>query len=328
MTVIAQKLLSVSLPVTVVLLFAGNTPVKAEVLDRIVAVVNGEVLLKSDVDHQCKIALDDIPSSLPAEEKTNRATEIRKQTLDVLIDDLLIRQQVRERKIAVSDEEVEHELKNLMEYNKLNEQQMTAALANEGKTIDEFRKELKNQVEQRKLFGMDIQSKIQIGERDIENYYQTQYLSGGLDEKIHASHILFALPENASPEQERLARAKAEKVLKQLQSGTAFAELAKQYSEDPSSAQGGDLGWFRRGDMLPNFERVAFALKPGAVSDLVRTRFGLHLILVNERATEGPRPLEEVQDEIRARLHREKTNKAIRDWLDELRRKSHIDIKL
>jgi Parvulin-like peptidyl-prolyl isomerase len=328
MNLFGQKLFSASLPVAVVLLCAGNNPVKAEVLDRIVAVVNGEVLLKSEVDHQCKIALDDIPSSLSAEEKTNRTTEIRMQTLNVLIDDLLIRQQVRERKIVVNDEEVEQELKNLMEYNKLDEQQLTAALANEGKTVDEFRKELKSQVEQRKLFGMDIQGKIQIGEKDIENYYQTQYQSGALNEKVHASHILFALPENSSPEQERLARAKAEKVLKQLRSGTAFAELAKQYSEDPSSAQGGDLGWFRRGDMLPNFEKAAFALKPGAVSDVVRTRFGLHLIMVNERAAEGARPLDEVRDEIRARLHREKTNKAVRDWLDDLRRKSHIEIKL
>jgi peptidyl-prolyl cis-trans isomerase SurA len=328
MNLFGQKLFGASLPVVVILFAAGNNPGKAEVLDRIAAVVNGEVLLVSEVDRSGKIALDDIPSSLPNEEKLNRTTEIRKQALNTMIDDLLIRQQVRERKIVVSDEEVEQELKNLMEYNKLDQQQLTAALANEGKTVDEFRKELKNQIEQRKLFGIDIQSKVQIGEKDIENYYQTQYISGGSNEKIRASHILFTLPENCSPKQEQTARAKAEQVLKQLRSGVAFTELAKQYSDDPSGTQGGDLGWFRRGDMLPNFEKAAFALKPGAVSDVVRTRFGLHLIMVNERATEGARPLDEVRDEIRARLHRDKTNKAIRDWLDDLRRKSHIDVKI
>ncbi len=328
MNVFGQKLFNLALSAAVVLLCAGGSPAATEVLDRIAAVVNGEVLLVSEVDRSGKIALDDIPSSLTADEKLNRTTEIRKQALDTLIDDLLTRQQVRERKIVVTDEEVEQELKNLMEYNKLDKEQLTAALANEGKTIDEFRKELKNQVEQRKLFGMDIQSKVQVGEKDIESYYQMQYQSGASNEKIRASHILFMLPENCSPEQEQTARAKAEKVLKQIRSGASFAELAKQYSEDASGAQGGDLGWFRRGDMLPNFEKAAFALKPGAVSDVVRTRFGLHLIMVNERVTEGARPLDEVRDEIRARLHREKTTKAVRDWLDEIRRKSHIEVKL
>jgi peptidyl-prolyl cis-trans isomerase SurA len=328
MNVFGQRLFSLSLSAAVVLLCAGRSPAATEVLDRIAAVVNGEVLLVSEVDRSGKIALDDIPSSLTAEEKVNRTTEIRKQALNALIDDLLIRQQVRERKIVVTDEEVEQELKNLMEYNKLDNEQLTAALANEGKTMDEFRKELRNQVEQRKLFGMDIQSKVQVGEKDIESYYQTQYQSGGSNEKIHASHILFTLPENCSPEQERAVRAKAEKVLKQIRSGASFAELAKQYSEDASGAQGGDLGWFRRGDMLPNFEKAAFALKPGTVSDVVRTRFGLHLIMVKDRVTEGARPLEEVREEIRGRLHREKTAKAVRDWLDEIRRKSHIEVKI
>lgn len=307
----------------------GSGSHATEIVDRIAAVVNGEVVLISEVDKNCKLALEDIPHNLSNQETLARQTEIRKQALGALIDEMLIRQQVRERKIVVTDDEVEHELKTLMEYNKLNEQQLSAALINEGKTVEEFRKELKTQVEQRKLFGMDIQSKVQIGEKDIENYYRMNYVSGGTNEKVHASHILFALPENCSSEQEREMRAKAEKVLKQLRAGANFTELAKQYSDDTSSStHGGDLGWFRRGDMLVSFEKAAFALSPGQISDVVRTRFGFHIIQIIERGSEGPRPLDDVRDEIRSRLYREKSTRVMRDWLDDLRRKSHIDIKL
>ena len=123
-------------------------------------------------------------------------------------------------------------------------------------------------------------------------------------------------------------RARADEVLAALKAGADFAETARKQSDDPSAAMGGDLGWFRRGDMVAAFEKAAFSLDEGEMSSLVRTRFGYHIILVAGRAIDEPPPVDKVSGEIRMRLRKDLDRRLTRNWLDDIRRRTYIEIKL
>ncbi|MBW1871498.1 MAG: peptidylprolyl isomerase, partial [Deltaproteobacteria bacterium] len=263
-----------------------------------------------------------------------RKREIRLKALDELVDELLFRQQVRENKITVTPEEVDRQVEQLIKVNNLTQKQFSEALKMEGRTVADLKKEFRNQLERQKLIDVqmrnnpEMRAKVQVSEKDIDAYYQTHYLSSTAKEKVRASHILFTIPPGAEPAEEKKIRERAQKVMDQLKKGSSFADMAKQSSDDPSGAMGGDLGWFRRGDMMAAFEKAAFGLKKGQQSDLVRTKLGFHIILVTDRAVEGPQKRESVQNEIRSKLYREKFRLTMVEWMKQLRRNSFVEYKL
>ncbi|MGE3538220.1 MAG: SurA N-terminal domain-containing protein [Candidatus Tectimicrobiota bacterium] len=157
------------------------------------------------------------------------------------------------------------------------------------------------------------------GADDIQAYYNNHLDSFQRQEQVRARHILFKVSASASPEQEAQVRAQAESVLAALKNGEDFATLAKQYSEDTATAtQGGDLGLFPRGQMVPAFDEAAFALAPGQLSDLIRTPYGWHLLRVEDHIEAGTRPLTEVEAEIRTKLQEEKAREAASTFVDDL----------
>jgi peptidyl-prolyl cis-trans isomerase D len=146
-------------------------------------------------------------------------------------------------------------------------------------------------------------TQIQITDERLAQYYEAHKEEFRQGEQVRARHILFKIAQQATAAEEAKVRAEAEAALRRIQAGEDFAEVARQTSQDPASAeQGGDLGFFTRGAMVKSFEDVAFALRPGEVSDPVRTEFGYHLIKIEEAQEAGYRPLEAVRDELRARL--------------------------
>ncbi len=156
-----------------------------------------------------------------------------------------------------------------------------------------------------------------IPEEKIDAYYAAHTKNFQQEAMVKARHILIKLAEDASKEAEARAKKTMATVLAKYRQGTSFEELAKKYSQGPSGIDGGDLGWFARGRMEPTFEKAAFDLEKGQVSDPVRTPFGYHLILVEDRKAEGLKPLEEVRNDIRHILAREQAENVIQDTLDQ-----------
>lgn len=148
-----------------------------------------------------------------------------------------------------------------------------------------------------------LTNKVAVTDEEIQNYYNEFADEYREPERVRARHILIRVQSNAKPEDKEKARQKAADVLAQLGKGASFEALATQYSEDKASAQqGGDLGFFPRGQMVKPFEEAAFQLEPGKISDLVESPFGYHIIKVEEKKPEGVRPLEEVKETIRKTL--------------------------
>jgi parvulin-like peptidyl-prolyl isomerase len=144
--------------------------------------------------------------------------------------------------------------------------------------------------------------------------------------ELTVSHILFLIPPEASEQDAERVRQKAASVLQQLRSGADFAAMARQYSEGPSAEQGGLLGTFRAGELLPGFEEVANALKPGEISDLVQTRAGLHILRVESKKEGAVRSFEEAREEIKADLLQAKTEQKYQEWLETLRQSAYIKV--
>ncbi len=156
------------------------------------------------------------------------------------------------------------------------------------------------------FFADDFLKQVSVNEDDVKSYYNEHKKEFEKEKQIHARHILFRLAKDAPKEQVEKVRKEAEKVLALARQGKDFAKLAKQYSQGPSAKNGGDLGFFTRKQMVPAFADAAFALKPGQISDLVRTSFGFHIIKVEQIREAKTTSFEDAKKEIELKLKREK----------------------
>lgn len=168
----------------------------------------------------------------------------------------------------------------------------------------------------------DYEGDIQVKDEEVTEFYEQEKDSRfSAPEEIRARHILVKLPAGVGDDAKAAARKEAEDLLAQVHAGKDFAALAKEHSGDPgSAAKGGDLGFFPRGRMTPDFESVAFGLEPGQVSDIVETPFGFHIIKVEERHEGGPKPLDSVRDEIVKSLRHDRALGKARDQAEADRR--------
>ncbi|MFW6005034.1 MAG: SurA N-terminal domain-containing protein [Desulfonatronovibrionaceae bacterium] len=157
-----------------------------------------------------------------------------------------------------------------------------------------------------------------VSSEEINSYYQKNTAEFTTEEQVAASHILISFPQDADQEEKDQAREKIKSIQAELDQGADFAELAREHSDCPSADQGGDLGTFSRGRMVPAFEEAAFSLSPGEISQPVMTEFGWHLIKVTDHIPEGIQELDQVKDDIRLILGEEKAAEQLPDLMDDV----------
>jgi len=170
--------------------------------------------------------------------------------------------------------------------------------------------------------------KVKVSEEDARKFYDENPDKFTRPETVKASHILLGVDPKASAEEKKAAREKAEKLHKELKAGADFAALAKVNSTDSSSQQGGDLGYFAKGQMVPDFEKAAFALKPGEISDVVETPFGYHIIKLVEKKPTEKVDFKDVKPRIEEFLKNQKVGAAVNDYLEEARKTGKIEMLL
>ena len=181
--------------------------------------------------------------------------------------------------------------------------------------LDTFQVPAKMQIAYLNISPAELADPTRVSREDIEAYYDAMAHEFAIPEQVRARHILIT-PEDDTPQAHEQARELLLSLLVRIQAGEPFAELAREYSDDASAAQGGDLGWFGRGEMVPEFEDVAFALAPEQISEPLRSPFGWHLIQLQERRESGTVPLEEVAATIRSRLAEEHALEQLPEVLD------------
>ena len=184
---------------------------------------------------------------------------------------------------------------------------------------------LKKKVMVQKL-ASDVMKNAKLSQGEVEKYYKDHKDEFAIPEQVTASHILIKVDNPDDPEQNKKTRKEAEQLLIKISEGADFAALAREYSVCPSGAKGGSLGSFPRGRMVPEFEEVAFTLKPGEVSEIVKTQFGYHIIKVTEKQAAGEKPFDEVKEAIESNLLKQKQKEALEEYARALRKQADIKI--
>jgi peptidyl-prolyl cis-trans isomerase SurA len=308
------------------LLLAAPVALHAEVIDRIAAVVNDEPITNLEVDREL--------SAIRKEAEKNPSLagmgqeEQRQLALGRVVDKKLVEQKIRELEIKVGEEEVRQAIEDVKKQNNLSQDALIGALASQGLSFDQYKAQLKEQLERLRLVSQEVRSKIQVGDKDVQEYYDANAARFSTDEKFHARHIFFKLGKNPTSREIKDAMNRAMTVMLEVKSGGDFVALAKKYSDDPNAAtDGGDLGTFRKGDMLPEIEDTVIKMKPGEVSELVITASGFHIIKLEEIIPGTVRPLAEVKGEIEELLYRKKSEERFNQWVSELKKNASIDIR-
>ncbi len=311
-------------------LLLGGAVARAELVDRVAAVVNRDVIALSEVEKRAAPELARLGELRDARERAEARAQLLKRALDALIGEKLMEEQIRELGLGVTDAELEAAISDVRRQNNItDEAQFERLLATEGYTLKGYKDFLRGQMSRMKLVQLRVSPKVKVSEEDLKAAYtQFSKMETG-DAEVHARHILVQLDPNAKPEQVEAARKKAEALAAEARRpGVDFAALAKAKSEGPSAADGGDLGFFRRGVMVPAFERVAFSLKEGEVSEPIRTQFGWHVLKVEEKRMVDVPPFEQVKEQLETRLKMQKTEKFVEQYVQELRQKASVDVKI
>ena len=300
---------------------AAVKPMPAE-LPAIVARVNGEAIERWEFDNAVKRIEQRAGSAVPAEKRD----EILRGVLDQLVAYHLLAQESRARKITVPDGDVDARLAEIKK-SFPTEDAFKQGIAAQGLTPEHLRSQARTTLEVAKVIEAEVSSKIAVQDADVGTFYQQNLERFKQGESVHASHILFGAPQDGAPAQKTDAKAKAQAALKQIKGGADFATVARAQSQDPGSAQnGGDLGFFPKGQMNPQFEDAAFKLKVGGVSPVVETPFGFHIIKVLEKR--GPRtaPLPEVAGQIKDFLTQGQREQKLEAFVEQVKGKAKIEI--
>ncbi|MRR55916.1 MAG: peptidylprolyl isomerase [Deltaproteobacteria bacterium] len=297
----------------------------AELVSAIAALVNDEPITTYDLakeEEAMKSGMGDTSALTTAAARA----QLRQTALDALVNKKLIEQKVKELDIRVSDEEVRQAIEDVKKTNSISEENLVAALAARGITFDEYKVQLKDQLERLRLISLEVRSKIQVSEKEIQDYFSAHAGNYQVDEAFHARQIFLAVPAAATEDQQKRILEKAEKVLREAKSGADFSELAKKYSDDPSGKEGGDLGFLNKGELLPEFEKVLISMRVGEVSGLVRTSAGIHIIKLVDYREGKTQSLDSAKREVEDLLYKQKSEERFSQWLDGLRKNAAIEI--
>ena len=298
---------------------------KGELISAVAAIVNDDVITTLEVQKEAALILKEIEKRNP-EEKPDQQI-IHKTALDSLINKKLVEQKIRELNIKVPEEEVRQSIEDVKKQNNLTQEALVAALAGQGLSFEQYKSQLKDQLERLRLMSQEVRAKIQVGEREVKEYYEANQARYGEEEFFRARHIFFKIDKNATDNDGKV-KAAATQVLQEARGGKDFSELARQYSDDPSAkADGGELGTFKKGDMIAEIETAVTRMKPGEVSELVKTAAGFHIIKLEERTKGKPKPFEEVKAEIEELLYKKKSEDRFNQWVSDLRKDAAIEIK-
>jgi peptidyl-prolyl cis-trans isomerase SurA len=295
-----------------------------QVVDRVVAVVNEDVILLSDLDEAIKPYLYKLQDyGYSHEEKEKLFFKLREDVLHQLINERLTDQQVKKSGIEVSEKEIDEAIEKMKQANRLTDERLRSALASEGMTIDDLKEKLREQILRSKLVSYEVKSKIVVTEEDIEACYIRENEKYCETKKYHLRSILMRTPPGGD---QQATEEKMLSVHEKLRNGEDFEELARMYSHPSLARSGGYLGAFEQETLAPKIREAISNLKAGEFTPVLDTDQGFQIFYVDRVDVERGKSLEEATAEIEEQLYKEIVDQRFSSWLDELRKKSHIKI--
>ena len=289
-------------------------------LPEVVARVNGQPVTKADFERLIK-NVEAGRGPIPAEKRD----EVMRAALDQLITYTVLKQEAAARKLAVPDTDVDAQVAE-MQKQFPSEAEFTKALAARNTTVAQLKADARADMGINKMMEAEVAGEVAATDADAKDFYDKNPDKFKQPESIRASHILVMAGQDADETTKKAARTKIDAVLKRARAGEDFAALAKEHSQDGSAAQGGDLGFFPHGQMVPAFDQAAFALKPGEISEVVTTQFGYHVIKLTEKKEASMVPFDTVKPRVLEFLSNQKKQERVNTFIDEAKKRAKIEV--
>lgn len=332
-------------------LMALFVPAQGEIIDRIVAVVNNDVITESELNAEAQGAYTHIDATLPTEQRQEMRQQVRGEVLDSLIDKLLIAQQAKTLKIKVTEEEIDTAMQQVLARNKINKTQLLASLAESGVNENIYRNTLRSQLLQSKVISQELRNKVVITDEMARKEYDQRQGSDASEETKSDGGLLYTLQQigcrwddvegkDLSPEalaaNKGKARERIEKVHQMAKEGGDFANLASRYSDLPSAADHGNLGALPADELSAEMLAAVKDLHSGDISDIIETPDGFQFFKLvkterenNEKAkkdaaAKSADDFAQVKDQIMDEMYNTEIKKAFSDWAKELRESAYI----
>jgi len=346
-----------SLPAFAVLfLVLFFVPAQAEVVDRIVAVVNNDVITQSELDDEAKGAYTHIDATLPPEQRQAMRQEVKGEVLDSLIDKLLVAQQAKTLKIKVTEKEIDEAVQQVLDRNRITKAQLLSSLAESGVNENIYRNTVRSQLLQNKLVAQELRNKVVITEEMARKEYERRYGGdesdeSGNEEKKSGKVLIYTLqqigcrwddiegkdlPPEMLAENKKKARERVEKVYQMVKDGGNFADLASQYSDLPSAADHGNLGTLPEDELGADTLAALKGLKDGDISGIIETSDAFQFFKLLKAERQDPREAEkdataksdddfaQKKEQIMNEMYNTGIKKAFSDWAHELRENAYI----
>jgi peptidyl-prolyl cis-trans isomerase SurA len=314
------------------IVIAGPTPAnlwaqESEVVDRIVAVVNNEIITLYDLNRAFAPYVNKIKNlKYPPEKERQTLFQVRKDVLGQLIDGMLANQQVRRDKITVSQNEINSAIERFKESRQLTDEQMRQGLESQGMTMEEYRKEIEDQILRSKLVNREVKSKIVITKEDIKAYYESHREKYAEEKKYYLWNMYIKVSPSSSSIERSNARNQMAAIITKLKQGRPFETMVDEIKKSSLAVQGTDLGLYSLKDLSEQLRRVVEKMDAGDFSDVLETDFGYQIIYVQKIEDAQAKPFEEVESEIEEILYKELVDNKYQEWLELLRARSHIRI--
>ena len=291
-------------------------------LPAVVATVDGEKIERWELEGAIKAVESRAGSPIPADKRD----EVLRGLIDQLVAYHVLAREAHDRKLDATEAEVTARLTQI-KGGFPSEQAFEEALKAQSMTLERLQQQTRMGMQISKIIEAEVASKISVQDAEVDAFYNQNRGQFEQGESVHASHILIMAPQGADAAQKQEAKSKAQQALKDVKGGADFAKVAREQSQDPGSAQnGGDLGFFPKGQTDPAFETAAFQLKPGGLSDVVETQFGFHVIKLHEHRAARTAPLAEVSGQIKEFLIGQQRDAKIGEFVDQAKTRRKVEI--
>jgi len=313
-----------------ILLFTGSilffhSSVSGEICNRVVAIVNDEVVTLYELDTMIQLL-----TGAPSAQLKNRSEEIyiktRQKVLDDLVDQKIVLEKIKELKIEVTAKEVDQAIERVKADNQLTQEDLLAELKEQGSNYESYRESIKEELERIQLINYEVKSKIILREEEIEKYYNTHKDEFTSEGRVRLALIFLKQEDPADKNEARALYQKAQDILSMIKDGKNFANLARKFSKGPGASEGGDLGVFKMSELNPEMAEIIKDLSAGEVSKPIIRPYGIKIIKVEEKDGGGEKSLEQVRNAIQTILYRKELDKKYSAWIKELRKKAYIKI--
>jgi peptidyl-prolyl cis-trans isomerase SurA len=297
-------------------------------VDRVAAVVNGEVVTLSELVTRSGAEYRRADAMPPGPPRDRARAKALQGAFDLVVAERLVEGEAKSAGIDVTENQIDAAIEDVKKRNNLSDANLKQALASEGLDLKAYRDKLRKDFENHLLIMTKVQNRVKVSDDDVNSYYQSHQKEFGGDEQVKLRLILLTVPASAPTDEEARVKATGESLLARLAAGEDFSDLARQVSQGPGAASGGDLGWVKKGTMPIDLERVAFLLTPGQNSGLVRAKTGWIILKAEDRRSGKAPPLEEVKERIREKLASQQGDTYRKQYIEELKRDAIIELKI